>query len=231
MVDVADATVVAVMARAPSSGGKTRLFASLGRSPDPELLRALLLDTLDGVAASGVRRVVAYTPASAEEEMRALVPADIGLMSQREGDLGARMRAVFEDLFARGAKAVVVVGSDLPGLAPDVIGQAIVLLGDGRERVVFGPAADGGYYLIAARRTPSDLLSGINWGTADVLNQSVAAAAAAAWEVALLPEAHDVDTIDELREVASNAPGARRTRAWFNRTCGSGYGDSVAKRC
>jgi len=231
MVDVSDAHVVAVMSRAPSSGGKTRLFESIGRPPDPELLRALLLDTLDGIAVSGVIPVIAYTPTTAEQEMRALAPAGIGLMSQREGDLGARMRAVFDDLFARRAKAVIVVGSDLPTLAPETIERTIALLREPGKRVILGPAADGGYYLVAARRTPSNLFADIEWGTADVLNQSVAAAEAGGWEVVLLPKAHDVDTLDELREVATRAVGARRTRAWFNKTYGSGYGDSVAKRC
>src|SRR5688572_30742868 len=61
MVDASFAPAVAILTRAPSSGGKTRLFASLGRSPDPALLSALLLDTVDGVAAEGVRRVIAVT--------------------------------------------------------------------------------------------------------------------------------------------------------------------------
>ena len=76
MVDAADAPVLAVLTRAPSSRGKTRLFASLGVPPDPSLLAALLLDTLDGAAAAGVRRVVAVTPASACDAVREIVGDD-----------------------------------------------------------------------------------------------------------------------------------------------------------
>src|SRR5688572_19212007 len=59
MVDVSQALVVAVLTRAPSSGGKSRLFRALGLAPDPALLSALLLDTLEGVTVPEVRRVVA----------------------------------------------------------------------------------------------------------------------------------------------------------------------------
>ena len=93
MVDAADAPVVAVLTRAPSSGGKTRLFASLGLPPDPALLTALLLDTLDGAAAPGVRRVVAVTPPESCDEVRRIV-GDVEVMPQPHGDLGDRMRGV-----------------------------------------------------------------------------------------------------------------------------------------
>src|SRR6185436_908851 len=63
MVDVSDARVVAILTRAPSSGGKSRLFRALACPPDSGLLTALLLDTVDGAAARGVTRVVSVTPA------------------------------------------------------------------------------------------------------------------------------------------------------------------------
>jgi hypothetical protein len=63
MVDLAGARVLAVLTRAPSSGGKSRLFASLGIPTDPRLLEALLLDTISGASAPGVRIVIAVTPA------------------------------------------------------------------------------------------------------------------------------------------------------------------------
>ena len=58
MVELAGAAVVAILTRAPSSGGKRRLFAALGRAPDPALLTALLLDTLDATAVAGVHRAI-----------------------------------------------------------------------------------------------------------------------------------------------------------------------------
>jgi hypothetical protein len=66
------------------------------------------------------------------------------------------------------------------------------------------------------------LFAGINWGTAGVLNESLAAAKAAGLLVSLLPSAHDVDTLEELRDVAAMHNEARRTRAWWMRVCSGG---------
>ena len=78
MVDTAGA-ILAILTRAPSSGGKSRLFQALGMQPDVELLRCLLLDTLDGATLPALRRVIAVTPGSACDEIREI----IGDASQR----------------------------------------------------------------------------------------------------------------------------------------------------
>jgi len=212
MVDVAGARVVAVLTRAPSSRGKTRLFEALGCAPDPRLLTALLLDTLDGVAVPGVVRVLSVTPASACDEVVSLVPPGIGVMSQAEGSLGERMRAVFASLFEHGARAVALIGSDLPGITPSIVADAFEALERDPGTIVLGPAADGGYYLVAATRVP-DVFDGIAWGTGTVLAQTVAAAATAGLRVTLVDTVADVDTPDDLRRVATGLP-ASRTAAW-----------------
>lgn len=212
MVDAADAPVLAVLTRAPSSGGKTRLFASLGVSPDPALLTALLLDTLAGAAVPGVRRVVAVTPASACEEVRRIVGA-VEVLAQPDGDLGERMRATMEGLFARGATAVALVGSDVPHISAATIADACALAVQDPDALVLGPAADGGYYLIAARRVP-DVFSGIGWGSGHVLAQTERAAAAHRLRVRHLAIMADVDTADDLRGAARTGR-APRTAAWL----------------
>ena len=123
MVDLADAPVVAVLTRAPSRGGKTRLFRDLKRPADPGLLEALLLDTIDGIRAAGVVTVVAVDPPDASDEIRRLVPPDVVVIAQGAGSLGERMGDVMARVLERGARAVVLVGSDLPGIAASVIRQ------------------------------------------------------------------------------------------------------------
>ena len=213
MVDAADAPVLAVLTRAPSSGGKTRLFASLGLPPDPSLLAALLLDTLDGAAVPGVRRVVAVTPASACDEVRDIV-GDVEVMAQPEGDLGERMRATMTALFARGAPAVALMGSDAPHIAAATIAEACALVVRDPDALVLGPSADGGYYLIAAQRVP-DVFSGIEWGSEDVLAQTERAAAAHQFHVHHLATMADVDTADDLHR-AVRSGRAPRTAAWLS---------------
>ena len=233
MVDAAAAPVLAVLTRAPSSGGKTRLFASLGLPPDPALLTALLLDTLDGAAVPGVRRIVAVTPASACDEVRAIVGGAIGrgvraagggpvgnaghdivVIAQVDGDLGARMRATIAALFAQGATMVALVGSDLPHLAAGTIATAFAILSTDPDALVLGPAADGGYYLIAARRVP-DVFVGIEWGSPRVLAQTERAAIAQRFRVQRLATLDDVDSADGLR-AAARSGRAPRTAAWVS---------------
>jgi len=214
MVGAAQADVVAVLTRAPSAGGKSRLFAALGGAADPALLTALLLDTLDHLRAAPVRLVVAVEPVSALDDVRALVPPGVAVVAQRDGTLGDRMRGAMRDCFAAGASRVVLVGSDLPALVPDVVGDALARLAVDPGALVLGPARDGGYYLIAATRVP-DVFDGIDWSTERVLEQTCRAAAAAGLRVALVAPLADVDTADDLQALVDRGDGrSPRTVAW-----------------
>jgi rSAM/selenodomain-associated transferase 1 len=209
MVDVADAPVVAILTRAPAHGGKSRLFAELGIPSDPALLTALLLDTLDGTNVPGVRRVVAVEPAEASDEVRAIVPDAVDVVSQRGATLGDRMGALMGELFEGGASSIVLVGSDLPDIAPDVVGRACTLLDADRDAIVLGPAADGGYYLIGAAGRVPPIFDGIDWGTSNVLAATVRRAQDRHVRVTLVDALADVDTVADLHRVR-----ASRTRSW-----------------
>jgi hypothetical protein len=214
MVDVADARVVAILTRAPSAGGKTRLFAGLSQPVDPALLEALLLDTVEGSRVPGVVQVVAVDPPRATPEIRRLVPAGVRVTSQAGGSLGERMRAVLSDLFDGGARAVVLIGSDLPHIDRAVLIEAFEALEAKPDRLVLGPATDGGYYLIGAARVP-DVFDGIPWGGAEVLAETIAAANRARVPVHLVREMTDIDTVSDLgRLVHATAGRAARTTAW-----------------
>ena len=209
MVGESGPIVVAVLTRAPSRGGKSRLFAALGRPPDPALLSALLLDTLDGARLAGTTRVVCVEPADACDDVRALVPPDVRVQPQQGGSLGDRMRLTMDGLFAEGASIVVLVGSDLPDITPSLIAVAISTVRQDPASVVLGPAQDGGYYLIAAATTPN-VFEGIEWSSPRVLEQTRAAASRQGLRVHLLASLRDVDAPQDLRGVR-----AARTRAWI----------------
>ena len=212
MVGAAHSHVLAILTRAPSAGGKTRLFHSLGIVPDPALLSALLLDTLHGSAAPGVRPVVVVTPADACAEVSALV-GEVDVMAQSEGDLGERMHATMTTLFAQGAAVVGLIGSDVPHISSASIGAAFDLASRDAGTLVLGPAEDGGYYLVAARRVP-DIFSGIDWGTSRVLAQTQTAAQRDGFRVECLDTLTDVDTEEDLRRVV-RLGRSPRTAAWL----------------
>lgn len=214
MVDAAEADVVAVLTRAPSTGGKSRLFETLRCAPDPTLITALLLDTLGGVASSGCRRVVAVEPASACAEVGSLLGGDVDVVPQREGSLGDRMRGLFEDLLRAGARRVVLIGSDLPAISAQPVAAAFAALRRDPDAIVLGPAQDGGYYLIAASHVP-DVFDGIAWGSSRVLDQTREAAARAARRLVLVDPCSDIDTAADLQRLLTTSDGrASHTTAW-----------------
>jgi rSAM/selenodomain-associated transferase 1 len=205
---VAPADVVVVLTRAPSAGGKTRLFAALGRPSDPALLEALLLDTIEGASAAGARLIVAVHPPAAAAEVRALTRLET--IGQADGDIGVRMHDAMARTFAAGARRVALIGSDLPEIGGAHVAAAYAAL-DGEPRaIVLGPALDGGYYLIAATRVPP-VFDGIRWSSAHVLADTREAAARAGLPVRLLEPLGDVDTVDDLQRLSA---AGSRSLAW-----------------
>lgn len=93
-------------------------------------------------------------------------PGRCETVQQGHGDLGRRMLRVFRALPPGPA---VIVGSDIPALAPAHLEEAFGLLG--RNDVVFGPATDGGYWLIglAAHARMRDPFKNVAWSTARAL--------------------------------------------------------------
>jgi glycosyltransferase A (GT-A) superfamily protein (DUF2064 family) len=95
------------------------------------------------------------------------------------------------------AEAVIVVGTDCPQLGATHVRAALAALAAGAD-AVFGPARDGGYYLVALAPTtpaaPVFALPPAAWGGPQVLALSRTAAGRAGLRVALLDVEHDLDT-------------------------------------
>ncbi len=211
---------IVVLARAPSVPGKTRLTANL-RDDDARALReALLLDTLEIVRSVNVPVTLAYTPDNARAEMEAFVGRRplASLRPQRGDDLGARMHCALTDAFVAGATQVLLIGSDLPTLPSTHLDDAFGVLESGID-CVFGPADDGGYYLIGVRRGVdlSRIVTGVRWGTPRVLEETLSAARAVGVTTKLVNGWFDVDLPEDLRRVASDARLAEKRREFYRR--------------
>jgi rSAM/selenodomain-associated transferase 2 len=115
---------------------------------------------------------------------------------QSDGDLGQRMALAFEDSFREGSPATVIIGSDCPSLTADVIAAAFDSLPS--SSVVFGPATDGGYYLIGLTRLVPELFQGVAWGTEAVLNQSLDILERIGSKPALLQPLDDLDRPEDV---------------------------------
>lgn len=127
---------------------------------------------------------------------------------QGRGDLGQRMKRPFR-LLPPGP--VVLVGSDIPAMRPRHIARAFALLGN--HDLVFGPATDGGFWLVGARRSrplPRSLFSGVRWSTAHALADTLAAIPQG-YATGIADTLDDVDDADDLQraDCSFGAVGAR----------------------
>lgn len=93
---------------------------------------------------------------------------------------------------------VCIIGADIPGVTPAHIAQAFNALG--RNDAVFGPAMDGGYWLVGLKRArgiPATLFEGVRWSTSDALSDTINTLPGA--RIALVERLHDVDTAKDLK--------------------------------
>lgn len=93
-------------------------------------------------------------------------PRNLPRRLQARGDLGVRMETA---LRALPQGSIVLIGSDIPGVSRSDIRHAF--RGLGRSDVVFGPAEDGGFWLVglANSRVAPDLFKDIRWSTEHAL--------------------------------------------------------------
>ncbi len=197
-----------IFAREPLPGKvKTRLAATIGDNAAAKLYRAMLLDVL--VISRKLTDVESVVFWDCEEAELPLLANCYRCNSRRqaEGDLGQRMQAAFEAMFSDGVSNCCIIGSDLPDLPPTYINQAFDLLESERSDTVFGPSADGGYYLLGLKRMVKELFTNISWSTPLVLHQSLAAAEAAGATTELLPVWHDIDTQEDLNAFLQRSTG------------------------
>ena len=190
-----------VMAKAPLAGlAKTRLAGTLGAQRAAELAEAFLVDTLAHAArVRDVELIVAYTPRAERAWFRSHAPR-ARLAAQVPGHLGRRMKSVFAQAFAAGARSAVLVGSDTPQLRVEALERAFERLE--RADGVVGPSADGGYYLLGLRERCDTLFEGVDWGRERVLAQTLARARAARVELERLPMEFDLDSPSDLARLA-----------------------------
>lgn len=156
-----------VFARAPVLGQVKRRLAR-GISPGAALAfyRRTLATVLRRVARDRRwRTVVAVTPDRSARPGRGW-PLQLPRVGQGRGDLGVRMA---RSLRARRTGAVCIIGADIPGIEARHIWHAFRALAG--ADFVFGPAEDGGYWLVGSRRRPlpRDLFDGVRWSTPQAL--------------------------------------------------------------
>ena len=204
-------TCAVLFVKSPAAGSaKTRLRSHLSDGQRAALYAAFIVDSAESLLASAAElKVIAYAPATAEVEIRRLLPDESGevqFVPQPEADLGDRMASLIEWSFEKGARRTVLLGSDSPSLPSSFIDRGLELLQE--NDLVLGPSTDGGYYLVGQSRTDSAVFAGIDWSTGRVLEQTLAAAGSS--KLGLLPPWYDVDTPPEAAFLRVHLEAMRR---------------------
>jgi rSAM/selenodomain-associated transferase 1 len=206
------ANALAIMAKAPIAGTvKTRLAPPLTHDQAAQFYRALLLDQLEHLNALTIADLyLVFTPDSAAPLIEKLAPAGFHCFPQGGGDLGERMNGVFTELWDRGHRNVVLIGSDLPPLPLRFLENAFELLEPSSNRVVLGPSRDGGYYLVGMNQPIPEIFRNMTWSHDQVLTQTKMRLFDIGIEPKLLPTWFDLDTTEDLSKLQSMSDLATR---------------------
>ncbi|MGR3508489.1 MAG: TIGR04282 family arsenosugar biosynthesis glycosyltransferase [Sulfitobacter sp.] len=183
-----------VMVKEPRPGRvKSRLGRDLGMTAAAWWFRHQSRALLRRVQDPRWQVVLAVAPDHAGMTSR-VWPSHLTRWPQGRGNLGDRMGRM---LGTAPPGPVCIVGADIPGITATHIASAFGALG--ANDAVFGPAPDGGYWLIGLKRArpiPPRLFANVRWSTEHALMDTIATLPN--HRIAQIATLNDVDTIDDL---------------------------------
>ncbi|WP_138379616.1 TIGR04282 family arsenosugar biosynthesis glycosyltransferase [Luteithermobacter gelatinilyticus] len=185
-----------IFLKAPRVGQvKTRLARDLGPVRAWMMYRRLCGTLIRRLGCSAVWRTWLYVSPDIYAKKGGFWPLNLPRHPQGRGDLGGRMQRAFDGL---PPGPVVIVGGDIPDICRADIRAAFDRLCT--HDMVFGPAEDGGYWLVGMRRAPRILrpFTGVRWSTAQALRDTLANLPAER-QIAFLRTLNDIDESRDLR--------------------------------
>jgi rSAM/selenodomain-associated transferase 1 len=192
--------VVALFVRHPVPGSvKTRLARDMGEGASCDLYRAMVTDSIANFQACGLPIYLFHDGQDAVGLPMEWVNAAVATVRQRGDSLGERMTAAYEFLFSIGQERIILTGSDIPGIDAQLLQSAMAAIE--RCDVVFSPAFDGGYCLVASTRESfnDSIFRNIPWSTSRVLETTLDMCRAGGLSYALLDTRRDIDTMKDLK--------------------------------
>lgn len=186
-----------IMVKEPRPGRvKTRLGRDLGLTASAWWFRHQTRALLRRIEDPRWDTLLAVSP-DIEGMNSRIWPAHLPRVAQGRGDLGDRMARLLRGL---PSGPVCIIGADIPGITRARIKEAFDALG--RAEAVFGPAPDGGYWLIGMKRVKPpapDILQNVRWSSEHALSDS--ARSLGEVSIAYVATLQDVDTMEDLRRV------------------------------
>ncbi|MBV8428967.1 MAG: glycosyltransferase [Hyphomicrobiales bacterium] len=207
---------IAVMAKASIPGRtKTRLVPPLTFEEAAALNTVFLKDAFANIAqasdAMPLRGFAAYGTIGEEAFFATLAEDPPGLIPAAHPNFGECLFAGIKGVLAAGCSSACVLNADTPDLPTEYLVRTARELAGGRDRVVIGPADDGGYYILGISKPHRHLFADIDWSTERVFAQTLARAEELALEVVTLPMWSDIDDAQTLRRFASRVELANVT--------------------
>ncbi|MBX9632623.1 MAG: TIGR04282 family arsenosugar biosynthesis glycosyltransferase [Burkholderiales bacterium] len=210
-------TTILVFAKAPDPGKvKTRLASHIGEGPAAVLAARLALRTLATACEAGVGDVELWCAPDTVHPFFDLCRRrhGVALHVQVGDDLGARMNHALNSALQR-TPAAILIGSDIPGLAPTDLRLAAASLAAGDD-AVFGPAEDGGYWLIGLSKVDEAIFADMPWGGSNVLSATRERCGALGWSVTEIATRWDVDRPEDFERLRQDPTFAALTVAFQN---------------
>jgi rSAM/selenodomain-associated transferase 1 len=190
-----DSTALIIFVRNPVHGKvKTRLAKVIGDDRALEIYILLLKHTFDITKGLKCKKFVFYANEIAQDDLWS--GADFGKRLQRGNDLGERMQNAMNELFIKGFSQVIIIGSDCFELNSSVLEDAISYLN--KNDAVFGPAQDGGYYLLGLKTLIPELFVNKKWSTNEVAKETINDFKRLQISYYLLPKLNDIDDAFDL---------------------------------
>ena len=213
-----DVCAIGVMAKAPQPGrSKTRLCPPLHIEQAAALSAAFLRDISENIVAAAreapIQGLMAYAPAGTVGLFdghlatgTGFVLAD-GLIDVPSGvvGFGRCLLHAIQAMLDAGYGAACVLNSDSPTLPTAFLVRAVQLLMAPGDRVVLGPAEDGGYYLLGMKAVHARLFANIAWSSDTVAEATRARAKALGLDMVELPLWYDVDDAAALDRLAAES--------------------------
>lgn len=192
-------TTLLVVAKEPVPGRvKTRLTPWYTPQQAAVLAEAALTDTLEAVRATAAARHVLVL----DGVPGAWLPAGIDVVPQVAGGLDERLAAAF----AACSGPALLIGMDTPQVTPALLAHGLELTKSG---AVIGPAEDGGFWALGLAEPEPGLLLGVPMSVPETGAVQRRRLVDAGLVVRDLPHLRDVDTPDDVRQVAAETPGSR----------------------
>lgn len=174
---------------------KTRLKDVMPDEKRLELYEALLHRTVENLGTiPGTDTFIAFAPGDAEDYF---LQFGTGLIPLEPGDLGTGMFMAFSKVFNAGYRKAALVGADIPDLSASIILDAFDVLS--QKSLVFGPAKDGGYYLVGMRKLIREVFENVPWSSEQTLEKSIAQAKSVGESAGFTKTLYDIDTIEDVK--------------------------------